>query len=75
MPRFKVKCYDYEAAKWDGIEPHDIKAQDEQEAAERVCGGPLIEEGKPGQLRAQVWSASMPSARKMFYIPARPISN
>ncbi len=54
MPRFKVKCYDYEAAKWDGIEPHDIKAQDEQEAAERVCGRPLVEEGKPGQLRAQV---------------------
>ncbi len=73
MPRFKVKCY--KAAKWDGIKPHDIKAQDEQEAAERVCGGPLIEGGKPGQLRAQVWPASKPSARKMFYIPARPLSN
>jgi hypothetical protein len=74
MPRFKVKCY--KAAKWDGIKPHDIKAQDEQEAAVRVCGGPLIEEaGKPGQLRAQVWPVSDPSARKMFYIPHQPISN
>ena len=73
MPHFKVKCY--EAAKWDEIEPRDIKAQDEREAAERVCGRPLIEGGKPGQLRAQVWPASKPSAKKMFYFPARPISN
>ncbi len=73
MPRFKVKCF--EAAIWDGNDDRDIEAQDEQEAAELVCGGPLIEAGKLGQLRAQVWPASKPSARKMFYIPARPISN
>ena len=68
MPRFKVMCFD--AGKWDGIEPHDIEAQDEQEAAERACGGPLTEGLKPGQLRAQVSPASKPSAKKMFYIPA-----
>ncbi len=74
MPRFKVKCY--KAAKWDGIKPHDIQAQDEQEAAERVCGGPLIEgAGKPGQLSAEVWLSSKPRTKKQFYIPARPISN
>ena len=73
MQSFKVRCY--EAAKWDWIEPRDIEAQDEREAAEIVCGGPLIEAGKPGQLRAQVWPASKPSARKMFYVPAQPISN
>ncbi len=73
MPRFKVRCY--ESGKWDKIEPRDIEAEDEREAAESVCGEPLIEAGKLGQLRAQVWPASKPSARKMFYIPARPISN
>ena len=73
MPRFKVKRY--EGGKWDKIGPRDIEAQDQHEAAERICGGPLIEAGKPGQLRAQVWPVSKPSAKKMFYIPARPISN
>ncbi len=73
MQSFKVRCY--KAAKWDGIEPHDIEAQDEREAAEIVCGGPLIGRGKPGQLRAQVWPRSKPSKRKMFYVPAQPIPN
>ena len=74
MPRFKVKCY--ERGKWDEIEHRDIEAQDQHEAAVRICGGPLIgEAGQPGQLRAQVWPVSKPGARKMFYIPARLISN
>ena len=73
MHSFKVKCY--EAAKWDGIGARDIEAQDEREAAESVCGGPLIGRGKPGQLRAQVWPASKPSAKKLFYVPPQPISN
>ncbi len=66
MPRFKVRCY--ERAIWDGIEPRDIEAQDEQEAAEIVCGTPLIEGGKPGQLRAEVWPPFSPSAKKLFYV-------
>ncbi len=73
MQSFKVRCY--EAGKWDEIEPRDIKAQDEREAAERVCGRPLMEWGKPGQLRAEVWLPSKPRAKKRFYFPARPISN
>jgi hypothetical protein len=73
MPRFKVKCF--EGAIWDGKDARDIEAQDEREAAESVCGGPLSEGGKPGQLRAQVTPASDASARKLFYIPARKISN
>ncbi len=71
MPRFMVRCF--EAAQWDGIEPRDIEARDEQAAAERACGGPLAEAGKPGQLRAEVWPASKPAAKKMFYVPAQPI--
>ena len=73
MPHFKVICY--ERAIWDGQPPHDVEAQNEREAAESVCGKPLLEAGKPGQLRAQVWPVSKPSAKKMFYVPARPISN
>ena len=68
MPLFKVKCF--EAAILDG-NARDIEARDEQEAAELVCGEPLIEgEGQPGRLRAQVRPASKPSAIKLFYIPA-----
>ncbi len=68
MPHFKVQCF--ESAIWENKKPRDIEAQDEQEAAERICGGPLIEGGKPGQLRAQVWPASKSGAKKMFYTPA-----
>ena len=75
MPRFMVRCY--EGGIWDNIEPRDIEAQDEREAAESVCGGPLVEAGKPGLLRAEVWPLSSPSAKKLFgdcifYIPRNP---
>jgi hypothetical protein len=45
-----------------------IEAENEQEAAERVCREPLVAAGKPGQLRAQVSPASAPSVKKMFYV-------
>jgi hypothetical protein len=68
---FKVKCY--HGGIWDEKEPKETKAQDEMRAAERVCGGPLIEGGMLGKLRAQVWRPSKPSAKRMFYeSPARP---
>ena len=73
MPRFKVRCY--ESGKWDEIEPRDIEAQDEREAAESVCGGPLVEAGKLGQLRAEVWPVSLPSDKKHFYVQPGRISN
>ena len=47
-----------------------VEAQDEQEAAERVCGRPLIARGKIGQLRAQVSPVSKPAAKTLFYVPA-----
>ena len=73
MPRFKVICY--ESGKWDKIDPRDIEAQDEQEAAESVCGGPLVEAGKLGQLRAEVWPVALPHKRKLFYVRSQQISN
>jgi hypothetical protein len=66
MPRFRVLCY--EAGKWDGAEHRDVEAQDEHQAAEQVCGGPLVEVGKPGQLRAQAAPEGKPGAQKMLYV-------
>ena len=57
MPRFKVMTYD--RGRWDGLEPRIVEARDEKEAAEKVCGTSLAPgPGKPGSLRAKVWSAT-----------------
>ena len=67
MPHFSVRCY--ERGIWDGVEPHKIETQNEQEAAESICGAPLIEGGKPGQLRAIVWPTASPDKKKTFFVP------
>ena len=67
MPSFRVVCFEVGTAKM--TEEHrDVEAQSEQEAAERVCGGPLADVGKAGQLRAQVAPVAKPSAKKLFYV-------
>jgi hypothetical protein len=67
MPKFRVLCFEVNAGTW--AEHRDIEAQDEREAAEHVCGGPLVADaGKPGQLRAQVTPEGKPAQRTMFYI-------
>jgi hypothetical protein len=68
MTEFKVKCYD--AGIWDKNEPQEVEANDPKEAAETVCGGPLLDAGKPGQLRAQVSLTSTPSEKTLFYMPS-----
>ena len=68
MQEFRVVCY--KEGEWDNANARVVEAQDEQEAAERVCGRPVIARGKIGQLRAQVSPASKPAARTMFYEPA-----
>ncbi len=73
MPNFRVDCY--EGGLWDKNEPRDIEAQDEQKAAENVCGVSLSEEGKLGQLCAEVWPLSSPKAKKLFYVQARRTSD
>lgn len=67
MPVFKVRCFN--AGQWDGVEPRDVEARDEHEAAERICGGPLVDSGIPGRLRAQVHPPSEPAKKKLFYEP------
>lgn len=66
MPIFKVKCF--QRAIWDGNEDREVEAENEQRAAEAICGEALMDSGKPGQLRAQVWATATPGAKKLFYI-------
>ena len=57
MPRFKVMTYD--RGRWDYLEPRIVEARNAKEAAEKVCGSPLIKgSDKPGNLRAKVWPAA-----------------
>ena len=68
MPIFKVECFD--AGIKDGKGVREVEATNEQEAAELVCGGPLRDGGKLGQLRAQVYPPAAPKAKKLFYTPS-----
>lgn len=64
MPYFSVKCY--ESGIWDGEEHQTVEARDEKEAAEKACGGPLVEVAKPGLLRATVQPVSNPTSLRCF---------
>ena len=67
VPKYGVKCL--EASVWDEKDYTTVDAEGELQAAERVCGEALVHAGKPGQLRAQVWLVSKPSAKVIFYRP------
>ncbi len=67
MPTFGVKCY--VQGELDGVEHEPIEADDEREAAVRICGQPLARGGKLGQLRAVVWPTSKPGKRTPFFTP------
>ena len=69
MPKFTVTRF-RDGTRDEG-DPHCVDAQNEQEAAEQVCGEPLVEDkGKPGQLRAEVWPEDKRGAKmKLFYTP------
>lgn len=71
MPIFRVRCSD-EAGSWDKVEREGVEALDEHAAAEQVVGIPLIERGKRGQLRAEVWLPAKPGQKKLFYVPPEP---
>ena len=71
MPDFIVTCYEYKCGedgelKLHNSSPLEVEAKDEREAAEKVCGGPLEEAGKPGELCAKVQSPDMPNEREFF---------
>ena len=67
MPNFGVLCYDRGVS---DQKPYTIiEAENELQAAIQVCGEPLTDGGKPGQLRAVVWPVSNPNAKKPFFLP------
>ncbi len=72
MPFFIVKCY---VAGISDENPRKIEASDKLEAAENVCGGPLIEGAKLGNLRAVVWPLDKPSDKTSFRNRDQKISN
>ncbi len=63
MPFFMVKCY--VNGKSDD-NPRKIEANDKLKAAEKVCGGPLIERAGLGNLRAVVWPLDKPNDTTSF---------
>ena len=65
----KLKVQRYNRGIWDGKEPCEIEAQEEEHAAEQACGEALIEIAKPEQLCANVWPLSKPGARTGFGLP------
>ena len=72
MPIYRVKCY--KAGEWDKKDDIEIEADNELEAAEKVCGEPLLEgSSKPGLYRVEVWKAGNPLSGKSrtIFLPNR----
>ena len=63
MPFFMVKSY--VGGKSDE-NPRKVEAHDKLQAAEDVCGGPLVEGAKLGNLRATVWPLDNPNNKTTF---------
>ena len=67
MPLFRVVHYE-DGAGGNRMVHEEVEALDAQAAAEMICGGPLQEGGKPGQLRAQVQPKDDANVKRMFYV-------
>ena len=68
MPLFRV--LGYKDGQPDG-EPLQIEARNEQAAAEKVCGVPLVEGFKLIDLRALVSPVLSPNVRRLFRLPIK----
>ena len=66
MPNFMVLCF--VGGVWDDNDAVKIEAKDALEAAENVCGGPLIEDPKIGNLRAEVTPLDEPRPKFTYRI-------
>jgi hypothetical protein len=65
VPRFMVELYN--DSKRDKAAPQEAEAEDWQTAAEKVCGEPLVEGAKLGEMRAKVWAVGKPPVRKKVF--------
>ncbi len=66
MPSFKVLCF--VGGKWDENDAVKIEATHALEAAEKVCGEPLIEGAKLGDIRAEVTPLDKPRRKTAYRI-------
>lgn len=64
MPYFYVMCF--EGGIWDKRDAQRVRARSGQEAAERVCGEPLVECNVLGQLRTQATAVARPNRKTTF---------
>ena len=62
MPIFTVWCY----VGGKRNDPRRIEAKDALDAAENVCGGPLIEGSKPGTILAEVLAQDKPRPKTTY---------
>ncbi len=66
MPKFSVLCF--ASGIWDDNAAVLIEAKDALEAAQNVCGGPLIEDRKLANLRAEVTAVEKPNRKTTYRI-------
>jgi hypothetical protein len=72
MPSFNVQRY--KDGQHYGLPSFNIEAENEKEAAEKVCGERLIQDGgKLGTYRAKVWPSGQPGKIVHFSTPPRDI--
>lgn len=69
MTWFTVQCLVSKNEKFEVTKTIRIEAQNDRQAAEMVCGGPLLPGETGPRLRAVVWPIAMPSAITTFAAP------
>ena len=67
MSIYRVVCY--QGAQWDRQEPCYVEADNQSNAAKKVCGEGLIATGRVRDLRALVIEVSNPSDKFAFFNP------
>jgi hypothetical protein len=71
MPIFRVMCY--RDGVWDRQEPRVVEAQNARQAAEMICGEPVIEGSDRGSpLYLKVWPFT--PAVEWFHLPCAKIA-
>jgi hypothetical protein len=70
MTEFTVQCVTWREKEFEVIKTRRVEAQNERQAAEMVCGGPLIQGETGARLRALVWPTALPAAIMPFAAPS-----
>jgi hypothetical protein len=70
MTWFTVQCVVCRNEEFQVTKMIRVEAQNERQAAEMACGGPLIQGETGARLRALVWPTAMPAAITPFAVPS-----